>query len=464
MDIGMSQLFTSTVTDGTPPYSYQWYLDYGKVPGATDDSWTYAPSSSSVGTHWVYLNVTDAADAVALSSTVQVIVNGPLSVVLSPTSVTLDVGQLETFTSTVSGGTSPFTYQWYLNGVANGTSSNWIFTASSVGSDSVYVKVTDKLGVVATSTSATMIVNPALSVSISVTSANMDVGQSKTFAAVVSGGTPPYSYQWYLNGAKVSGATGASWTFNPTSPGVYTVYVIVTDSASVDPSVQSPSVQVWVNQTPTVNITPISTTMNVGFTITFTSSVSGGTPPYSYQWYINGAQVLGATRSALNFSEPAGSYTVYLNVTDSVSATSKSNIASVNVITVFSVTIAPSSASIAVGNSVPFTSTVTGGTAPYYYQWYLNGFAVAGAENPTWTFMPTSAGIYNIYLNVTVSSGTTAKSNIAQVTVTTGIPHGVGGVSASVSAFSFLAPWLSIISLLAAAMLLKGIIVKKKRT
>jgi hypothetical protein len=46
----------------------------------------------------------------------------------------------------------------------------------------------------------------------------------------VSGGTGPYSYQWYLNGIPVSGATSATWTFTPTTVSFYTVYVNVTDS------------------------------------------------------------------------------------------------------------------------------------------------------------------------------------------------------------------------------------------
>jgi hypothetical protein len=73
-----------------------------------------------------------------------------------------------------------------------------------------------------------------------------------------------------------------------------------------------------------------------------------------------------------------------------------------------------------VGQPQTFTSSVSGGTGPYSYQWYLNGVAVSGAKNPTWTFFQISMGTYNVYLNVTDSVGATTKSNVAQVTVTTG--------------------------------------------
>jgi PKD repeat protein len=70
---------------------------------------------------------------------------------------------------------------------------------------------------------------PTLSVSISPTSVSIHVGQSVNFISTVSGGTQPYSYQWYLNGNPVSDATSSSWTFSPSSSGTYSVYVKVTD-------------------------------------------------------------------------------------------------------------------------------------------------------------------------------------------------------------------------------------------
>jgi outer membrane protein assembly factor BamB len=156
----------------------------------------------------------------------------PLTVSISPTSVTMDVGQSQQFTSSVSGGTSPYSYEWYLNGapVSGATSASWTFTPSSAGSYTVYVKVTDNVGVQATSSTVPVTVNGVLSVTISPTSVVMDVGQSQLFTSTVSGGTSPYAYQWYLNGNPVSGATLASWTFTPTTSGIYYIYLKVTDA------------------------------------------------------------------------------------------------------------------------------------------------------------------------------------------------------------------------------------------
>jgi len=71
---------------------------------------------------------------------------------------------------------------------------------------------------------------PVLAVSISPSYVETDVGTSQAFRTIVVGGSSPYTFQWYVNGAPVSGATDASWTFTPASAGDYTVCLEVTDS------------------------------------------------------------------------------------------------------------------------------------------------------------------------------------------------------------------------------------------
>ena len=77
-------------------------------------------------------------------------------------------GFSQIFDSSVSGGVSPFTYQWYLDDapVSSATASTWVFTPTSTGSYEVYLKVTDDVGVTAESNVASVTVNPTLSVSI----------------------------------------------------------------------------------------------------------------------------------------------------------------------------------------------------------------------------------------------------------------------------------------------------------
>jgi len=90
------------------------------------------------------------------------------------------------------------------------------------------------------------------------------------------------------------------------------------------------------------------------------------------------------------------------------------------------VSISPLSATILVGQPVTFTSIVSGGYPPYSYQWYLNGNPVSGATSETWTFTPSTSGIFYVYLKVTDSKGNTAQSDTARIIVST-VP--VGGYS-----------------------------------
>ena len=210
--------------------------------------------------------------------------SAPLTVSISPTSVTMDVGQSQLFTSSVTGGTAPYTYQWYLNGapVSGATSNSWTFTPTSSGSYTVYLNVTDSVGVIAISNTATVTASVP-SVTISPTSVTIDVGQSKQFTSSVSGGTPPYVYQWYLNGAAVSGATGSSWTFTPSSSGSYTIYVNVTDAVSVVATSNTSTVTV---SAPTYNVT-ISAHCNtegvdVAVNLTMDGSPTGYATPHTF--------------------------------------------------------------------------------------------------------------------------------------------------------------------------------------
>jgi len=93
------------------------------------------------------------------------------------------------------------------------------------------------------------------------------------------------------------------------------------------------------------------------------------------------------------------------------------------------VSISPMSATVVLGQAVVFTSTVSGGIAPYSYQWYLDGSSVPGATSNNWTFTAGPVGIDYVELKVTDSKGNTAESGTARVVVTA-LP--VGGYSVSV--------------------------------
>lgn len=81
-------------------------------------------------------------------------------------------------------------------------------------------------------------------------------------------------------------------------------------------------------------IDPLSASIFVGHSVTFTSLASGGVSPYAYQWFINNVPVSGATSDTWTFTPSLiGTYYVHLIVTDADSITFQSETARVTVTT-----------------------------------------------------------------------------------------------------------------------------------
>jgi hypothetical protein len=159
---------------------------------------------------------------------------GALSVGVSPTSVSLDINQSQLFTSTVSDGTSPYTYQWHQNGapISGATDPTWTFTAMSAGSYTVYVQVNDSAGMRAKSNTATVTVNIHDVALTSVTPSKTVVGQGyslDTTVTVADLGSYPETFNVtvYANTAPItslkvtlSGGNSTDITFSWNTTGV----------------------------------------------------------------------------------------------------------------------------------------------------------------------------------------------------------------------------------------------------
>jgi hypothetical protein len=112
---------------------------------------------------------------------------------------------------------------------------------------------------------------------------------------------------------------------------------------------------------------------------------------------------------------------------------------------------------------VDFTSTVSGGTSPYTYQWYLDDNPIPGATSESWMFEPTSGGIYYVYLKATDANSNTVQSETARITVLAQPP--IGGYSdnsislASKNPATSIAAYIALVGLFATGLSLR----KRKR-
>jgi hypothetical protein len=178
---------------------------------------------------------------------------------------------------------------------------------------------------------------PPLSAFINPKIASIVLGQTVDFTSTVSGGWGNYTYQWYKNGTVVPGANTQNWNFTPATFGSYTIYLNVTDSTQVfafDTVVSiKASVTVAKPAALAASISSPSTTIYVGQTINLTSTVSGGSPPYTRQWLMNGSAIINATLPSYTFSPGySGSYLFSLNATDSHGSGVLSNVISIMVL------------------------------------------------------------------------------------------------------------------------------------
>jgi PKD repeat protein len=212
--------------------------------------------------------------------------------------------------------------------------------------------------------------------------------------------------------------------------GTYSIDYNSTDNAGNVEPINTVAV-ILDNTPPVANFTWTPSVPKVGEPITFDASVStsNGGIIMKYEWnFGDGGHATG--KIVTHTYTSSGTYTVTLNITDSLGfwdiEQKQIQIEALPAPPPLSVSINPLSVSILVGQSVTFTSTVSGGYLSYSYQWYLNGAPVSGAASNTWTFTPTTSGIYYVYLKVTDAKGNIAQSETARITVAT-VP--VGGYS-----------------------------------
>ncbi len=183
-------------------------------------------------------------------------------------------------------------------------------------------------------------------ISIGTTSVPATCGNSNGSAtATVTGGTAPYTYAWSGGGNTASINNRASGTYA----------VTVTDSRGCTATA---SVNISNTGGPSINLNKQDVSCNGGTNGSATATVTGGTAPYTYAWSGGGSS------GSIN-NRAAATYTV--TVTDANGCASIASV-TINQPSAISISLTATSSSCAASNG-SIASTVTGGTAPYSYQW-----------------------------------------------------------------------------------------------
>lgn len=296
---GEALTLSVSVFGGTPPYTVEWFK--GAISGspiATDNTAPYelnlSPADASdIGTY--FARVTDGASDTDNSAGAAVDVRA-LPTTTNPAAVSGYVGNSRSFSTTASGGYTPYTYEWRLNGspivgAPNAPTYNRILALPDNGQN-ISVRVSDAGGTsgVKTTTSANALMSVVAAPSVTITSSGYtgyvdDVIPTQTLS--VTGGFPSKTYAWFLDGVDITTLGGVVNGANgdltlPASALEGTLTATVTDAGGSEDSDNSVDVLLVEHLT---GVTVNDATANDGFPFSNPAILAGqGLPPLSFEW------------------------------------------------------------------------------------------------------------------------------------------------------------------------------------
>jgi PKD repeat protein len=223
VEVGAPVKFTASEQAGTGPFRYAWTFGDGTGLVARYPTHAYA----AAGTYTAVLNVTDSAGVVGSQSVLISVSPGPAGPwAWLPTSA--DVGLAVQFRSTPSGGTPPYTVHWSFGDGMNASSWSPVHTYAAAGRYPISLTVTDSAAG-STTRFGNLTVNSFPVLRANVSNLSSTLGASLSALAVVTGGTPPYSFTWAFGDGDRSSAARAAHAY--ARVGSYAVEVWVNDSA-----------------------------------------------------------------------------------------------------------------------------------------------------------------------------------------------------------------------------------------
>ncbi|MCB9298295.1 MAG: CIA30 family protein [Lewinellaceae bacterium] len=246
---------TASATGGTPPYQYAWSnnTNASTLAGLTPGAYTVTITDS---------NGCEAQASVTISG-----FDCALSLDLAPTPISCHGGSDGAILASPIGGAPPYQYEW--------TSGHSGPLATGLAPGTYTVTVSDGNNCAFTST-ITLPEPPALAfTTIDITAVSCHGGSDGAITIDVAGGTPPYTFEWE------SGTTGS--TLLSLQSGTYGVTLTDGNNCTLTGGYEVGQPQPLAIQADTI----LSTSAG-GNTGAIEITVTGGVPPYQYQWYYEG--------------------------------------------------------------------------------------------------------------------------------------------------------------------------------
>ncbi len=408
--------------------------------GLTGNTTYYAAAKSLAGTSDAFY-----FSASGFSSRVSATTNSPTPLVFTAPTSGLSAVKSSAFSLDLSGlvtggyGTKTFTKTGSLPSGLSLTGSVISGTPTASGNYSITATVTDQDLATATTSSFTISVAPAPPTITAQPAATTTVAEGGSATISVSATGSGLSYQWKKDGTAISGATGASLAIGPASAtdgGTYTVDVTSTENSVTSAPTTSSNAIIVVVDAPVISTQPASKKSYLSVSNSFSVAASvaaGGTISYVWEVSTNSGStwtaISGATSATYamtptQLSEDGKQFRVKVtNTRNSVTKTTTSSAATLNVYSSFSWGTLTSSVNMSVGAaySLDIDNYVTGGIPSLSYQVLASGL-------PSGVSFDSTTGI----LSGTPDRGTVSSS----YSITLRAVDGLGGVYPTSKAIS----------------------------
>jgi hypothetical protein len=243
-------------------------------------------------------------------------------------------------------------------------------------------------------------------------SLSVALGQSAVFSVVATGAVP-ITYQWRKNGIAIAGATAATYTTPAAVAGDNGAIFDVVLANAGGTITSSPAVLSVLAAAPSLITQPLSQTVSVGQSATFSVTATGAAP-LAYQWRKNGIAIVGAM--AASYTTPAAvagdSGSIFTVVVSNGAGSVTSTGATLTILGLPRIMTQPTGQSVSAGRRVTF-SVVATGTGVLRYQWYKNGVAVANATAASYSFTAsTSDNNATFYVRVRNNAGSVTSNTV----------------------------------------------------
>ncbi|MCL2291069.1 MAG: hypothetical protein FWC34_10300 [Bacteroidetes bacterium] len=403
-----------------PNIIYQWYA----TVGTTTDTITNANApiyhaNPTETTTYKFTATQIESGCVATSNDVIVKVTPTPSITNTEVDTdTICKGEQVTFTAIASTPNTITTYTWTVNGqvVEGATDSILTYTFNHYGVfDVSAVATTQVLGQATACSSlvkliATITVKDAPAVVIAGPSIICDTAKGAKLHAIVDPAGATVTYQWFLNGAEISGAEGDSLNINNLTaspfPYNYTVQITDTESGCV---ILSAVHSVTVNQFPVIAITATPTVVCGGDEVILRAETQND-PNIIYKWYANDTLI--ANANAPVWYVYPNKTTVYTFTATQIESgcVATSNPVTVTIIPKPIITITKIDTTICEGEQLTFTATLTT-PDPVVYTWRVAGQTIIDATTNVLTYTFNQYGVYDVEVFAT-SIGAGCRSDV----------------------------------------------------